>query len=154
MKRLFWKILYPLCRLNWKMGGSYKWVNVGKAAWNPDFFDPLWHYEWFGDDIPAIPNKVNLCGIEYRIRVKDKCIRFSECIGGRLIEFRRNCSVVLWSVSFTNYMPACHLDAAYRWVKAVYGDEHRIKSPIVDNTLSFFKTDVEQDSISSDLNSE
>jgi len=133
MKRLFWKLLYPFCWLNWRMGGSYKWVNVGKAAWHPELFNPLWHHEWFGDDIPAMPGEVNLCGIMHRVTIADGMIIFANPYSGQRIIFVRDQHdphALLWSVETGESAVACHLDAAYRWAKAVYGGEHEIKQPV------------------------
>jgi len=52
VRRLFWKIATPFVRVANRLGWlSYKWVNVCFAACDRNSFDPLWQYEWFGDEI-------------------------------------------------------------------------------------------------------
>lgn len=134
LRRLFWKCAYPFCRIGHKLFGlSYKWVNVGIAAWHGEYFDALWHWRWFGDSIDQMPDEVNLCGIVYRTTVAEGLVQFSEshCSGTRLC-FERDPHDqygFLWYYEGSQRVPACHWEEAYAWVKAVYGGSHELKRP-------------------------
>jgi hypothetical protein len=127
-RRLFWRLLSPAVwaahRLGWC---SYKWVNVCHGARRPDRFDPLWQYEWYGAPISEMPAEVVLCGIGYRTGASEGTVTFVEEFTKRRITFDRD-SIALeaqWYVSLgPSPAPAPHVDAAYRWVKAVFGGSH------------------------------
>jgi hypothetical protein len=134
VRRFFWRMAYPFVIVANKFGASYKWVNVVKSAWMTaeTGFGPLWHYRWFGDEIAAIPDRVVLCGIGYRVSVAEGLVLF-KCDDGMSvtrIEFTRDPHDkygFLWYVNVGGACPGCHLEQAYEWVKAVYGGSHQIK---------------------------
>lgn len=131
--RCFWKTVYPLAILGYRLGVlSYKWVNVGCAAWHREWFDPLWHHEWFGDPIACLPDSVNLCGIRYSASEREGLIQFiNRDFGTTRITFARDPHDPhdhLWRVELAGNVPAPHCDVAYRWVKAVFGGSfHRTR---------------------------
>lgn len=132
--RIFWRIAYPFCWLGNKLfGTSYKWVNVGIAAWHREYFDPLWHHEWFGDPIDSMPPAVNVCGIMYEISVAEGLVQFLDrhCSGRRL-RFERDPHDrygFMWYFESSGAVPASHIQKAYDWIKAVYGGSHELKRP-------------------------
>ena len=135
MKRLFWQCAYPVCLLCHKLFGlSYLWVNVDIAAWYPKYFDPLWHHEWFGDEIKRLPDYIILCGIGYRTSVSDGLVQFicDDGMSNNRLRFDRDphdSYGFLWYCDGVGRVPAPHWDCAYRWVKAVYGGPHELKRP-------------------------
>lgn len=135
IKRTIWKLAYPFCRvLHRALGLSYKWVNVGKAAWHPEYFDPLWHYQWFGDEITEMPEAVNLCGIMFHVSVADGLVTFSSRDFWEVIRFDRDPydpHAMLWYIRVGGRVPACHVASATAWIEAVYGGSHEIKRKAV-----------------------
>lgn len=131
MRRLLWKLAYPFTRMAHRLFGlSYKWVNVGKAAWHRERFDPLWHYEWFGDEIPEMPEHVNVCGIMYCVSVSEGLVSFRSRDSWSRMEFTRDPHdpyADLWYFEHSGHLPATHIDTAYRMVRAVYGGSHERK---------------------------
>lgn len=132
MRRLFWVFVTPLVRLANKFGWlTYKWVNVCLSASDPNSFDRLWQYEWFGDEIAIIPPQVNICGMMYRADYHDEgLIKFSCRDGWTFIMFTRDPHDIhahLWYVELTGHVPASHVDIAYRWVRAVHGGSFQKK---------------------------
>lgn len=125
---------YPFVVVANKCGLSYKWVNVVRSAWitADTGFGPLWHFRWFGDEIKAMPDRVILCGIGYRVSVSEGLVLFKcdDGMSGTRLEFTRDPHDkygFLWYVNLVGSCPGCHLEAAYEWVKAVYGGSHEIK---------------------------
>jgi hypothetical protein len=137
--RILWRIAYPFAySLNLFGWLSYKWVNVSKSAWitSETGFGELWHYEWFGDEIDAIPERVVLCGIGYRVAVSEGLVVFREACGmsAARIEFRRDPHDqygFLWYLELNGCVSASHVEEAYKWVKAVYGGSHERKRPAI-----------------------
>ncbi len=134
MRRLAWKLAYPFCLIGHKFFGiRYKWVNIGIAAWNPESFDPLWHWQWFGDSIDEMPESVNLCGIRYRVTVAEGMVQFRESpFNGTVFRFERDPFDkygFLWYFEGRGRVPSSHVEVAYEWVKAVYGGSHDLKRP-------------------------
>ena len=126
MRRLFWRLAYwPAIVAHRVFGASYKWVNVGKAAWHRELFDPLWHHECFGDPITAMPSEVNLAGHYYDVSSHEGLVTFkSEDWPYPPILFERDPHDVhshLWRVSCDGPMWAITMIDAYRWIEAVYG---------------------------------
>jgi hypothetical protein len=132
-RRLFWKLASPFAWCANRMGWcSYKWVNVCAGARRPDLCDALWQYEWYGAPIPEMPDSVILCGIEYRTGASEGTVTFVEDFTKCRITFERDAIArdALWYVELSGYRlktPAPHVDAAYRWVKAVFGGAHEWK---------------------------
>lgn len=124
--------MLPFVLVGHKLGLSYKWVNVSRSAWGTSSHNDLWHYRWFGDEIDAMPDYVNLCGIMYRVVVAEGMVLF-RCDDGMsttMIEFHRDPHDqygFLWYSEVNGRFPACHYERAHEWVKAVYGDDHEIK---------------------------
>ena len=133
--RLLWRLAHPFCVAGHKVFGlSYKWVNVSRAAWHRELFDPLWHHRLFGDEIQAMPDDVNLCGIRYNVTVAEGLIQFvSRDLHSRLM-FERDPHDrygFLWYYQGHGHVPVCHVCRAYEWVEAVYGGSHDLKRPAV-----------------------
>lgn len=129
-------MLYPFAWIGNKwLGLSYKWVNVAYAAWHPELYNPIWHYQWFGDAIEEMPDKVNLCGTMYDVTVSEGLVQFvnREMVITR-ISFERDPHdkyAELWYCSYAgsfNKVPASDLERAYEWIKAVYGGSFEVKS--------------------------
>lgn len=133
MRRLFWKLMYPFTVIgNRHFGLNYKWVNVARGAWTPTGFNPLWHYEWYGDPIPDLPKYVILHGIGYETEYNEACsiVSFVNTDFRDRITFNRNMSTSLWYVSFTRDPPASHIATAYKWVQAVFGGSFEFRIPV------------------------
>ena len=136
MRRLFWRCVYPIAVVTHRLfGTSYKWVNVGKSAWmRPETgYGALWHYQWFGDPIAAMPSKVNLCGIGYRVSVAEGLVLFCCDDGMSATQFRFERDpharmTDLWYCEAVGMFSASHFDKAYTWVRAVYGGSFEIKA--------------------------
>jgi hypothetical protein len=132
-RRALWYLLSPVVWCAHRLGlCSYKWVNVCVGARRPDLFDPLWQYEWYGAPIRDIPSRVNLCGIEYHAGASEGTVTFVDDVTKCRITFERDAveREALWYLALSGYRltaPAPHVDAAYRWVKAVYGGSHEWK---------------------------
>jgi hypothetical protein len=131
-RRLMWRVLSPVVWCAHRLGlCSYKWVNVCHGASRPDRFDPLWQYEWYGAPIREVPAEVVLCGIGYRTGASEGTVTFVEDFTKRRITFKRDAHARegLWYVSLSGAIPfpAPHVDAAYRWVRAVFGGSHEWK---------------------------
>ena len=129
-RRLFWRCAYPVARLAHLFGASYKWVNVGRAAWHRESFDPLWHHEWFGDPIAALPDQVALCGVAYNVAVAEGTVVFTTAYPfmgypKRLVFERRT---YLWYADVCSGIPVVHVLQAYQWIAAVYGGSHVIRA--------------------------
>lgn len=136
MRRLFWMVAYPLAYLAHRIvGASYKWVNVGHGAWRRDRFDALWHWEWYGTPVPALPDRVNLCGILYSAAEHEGLVTFTpEWIHQRpdwRITFRRDSieQASVWYVEVGGEIAAPHVREAYQWVCAVFGDSFESRRP-------------------------
>lgn len=132
LRRLFWRVLSPVVYYVHRFGWcSYKWVNVCIGARRPDLFDPLWQYEWYGAPIPQLPPEVVLCGIAYRTGASEGTVTFVEDFTKCRITFERDgiAREGLWYVVLSGRasIAAPHVDAAYRWVQAVYGRSHEWK---------------------------
>lgn len=122
MRRVFWKIVYPICLiLNKVFGLSYKWVNVSRAAWHSKSSNLLWHHEWFGDPITVLPKSVVLCGIGYETFYLEKdMVEFRHVgIGYSQLFFRKPKDTDLWYVHTNRNVPVCHVEQAYAWLLAV-----------------------------------
>lgn len=124
--RFKWRMAYwPALVLNRVFGVSYKWVNAGRGAWREDLYNPLWHHEWYGSPIPAIPNEVVLRGIGYRVSSHEGLVQFvSDSPFCHTISFTRDPHdphAHLWDVATSKPVSAEHIVEAYGWVKAVYG---------------------------------
>lgn len=118
-RRILWRLATPFVAIAHRLGAcSYKWVNVCRGAWRLDRFDPLWHYEWYGTPIKAIPSQVILRGIGYETAASDGAVVFIEEFTRRRIVFRRN-SAAIWEVSSVGSIDADRVCDAYAWVKAV-----------------------------------
>ena len=129
MKRLIWRVLFPFCWLGNVVGFcSRAYRNKGHAAWRRDRFNPIIHYQYFGDSIAKMPERVILCGIGYIVSVSEGLVAFIEespMWGCRsVIHFERDPYEkvqTLWRVSLQRSTAAPHVVAAYDWIKAVYG---------------------------------
>jgi len=134
MKRTFWKILFPFLYILNKLGlVSYGYRNKGLAAWRKDRFNPIVHFQYFGDSIEVMPTFVTLCAIGYNVRVSEGLVLFTEemsIASSSRISFERDpyekCSD-LWYVECKGHIPASHVVTAYDWVKAVYGGSFEYK---------------------------
>lgn len=129
---MFWRVLSPFVWCAHRMGVcSYKWVNVCHGAHHPERFDALWQYEWYGAPIRELPHLLTLCGIGYRVGASEGTVTFVEEFTRRRITFERDgiAREGLWYIALSGTMPApaSHIDAAYRWVQAVYGGSHEWK---------------------------
>lgn len=133
MRRLFWRIAYPVTIAAHKLFGlSYRWVNVGKAAWlTPETgFGALWHYRWFGNEIRELPSHVILSGLRHTVSVHEGLVVFVSDMSSGRIEFTRDPHdqyAFLWYIATNGSVPACHVEDAIQWVDAVYGGSHEIK---------------------------
>lgn len=117
-RRIFWRLATPFVAIAHRLGAcSYKWVNVCRGSWRLDRFDPLWHYQWYGTPITAIPAQVILRGIGYEAAATDGAVVFIEEFTRRRIVFRRN-SAAIWEVSSVGSIDADRVCDAYAWVKA------------------------------------
>lgn len=125
MLRLLWRMAYPLCLIANKCGASYKWVNVGYGAWHPELFDELWHWEWYGTPIKAMPSSVNLGGHHWKVNCHEGLVQFiDEDFMCRPFHFERDPHDVhahLWRLHCDGPAWASTVDYAYRWVQAVFG---------------------------------
>lgn len=127
VRRAFWMLAYPFCLIGNKFGASYKWVNVGKGAWHPEWFDPLWHWRWYGTQIEQMPETVNLCGIRYHVSVAEGLVTFVDRVSGTRLSFERDPHdryADLWYCDPGRRFPATHFREAYEWIQAVYGGSH------------------------------
>lgn len=132
-RRALWRALSPFVwaahRLGWC---SYKWVNVCHGARRPDRFDALWQYEWYGAPIRELPAHLTLCGIGYRASASEGIVTFVAEFTRCRITFERDviAGEGLWYLTLSGMSPiaASHVDAAYRWVKAIYGGSHEWKA--------------------------
>lgn len=133
-RRMFWRAASPFVwcanRLGWC---SYKWVNVCTGARRPDLFDELWQYEWYGAPIRELPSEVRLCGIGYRTAASEGTVVFIEDFTKRRMTFDRDAIAreAMWHLTLSGCplpaSPASHVDAAYRWIQAVFGGSHEWK---------------------------
>lgn len=139
MRRLIWKLLYPIAVLSHRIfGTSYKWVNVGIGAWNRESFDPLWQHRWYGEEIADLPVSVNLCGARHEVAVSEGLVVFRSRDYWTRVEFTRDPHDrygFLWYVTIIGNVPATTVENAYQWVKAVYGGSHELKRPALRNSV-------------------
>lgn len=148
-RRAFWCVITPQVWAVWhlykqfypelwrKPDGplSYKWMNVCHSAWQPNSFDKLWQYQWFGDPIEKLPAYVNLCGIVYKTVVTEGLVLFKADNGmtGTNIAMERDPHAKYSFMWYMNYektfqkVAMAHVERAYDWVKAVYGGSHEMK---------------------------
>lgn len=136
IRRFSWRFAYPFCRILHRFGLSYKFVNIGIAAWNRESFNPLWHHKYFGDEITNMPESVNLCGILYHVAVSEGLVKFSSRDTWSFISFTRDPFAMefLWYVELVGRVPASHVERAYEWIKAVYGGSFELKRPAIRGT--------------------
>jgi hypothetical protein len=129
--RALWASLTPFVWALHRMGAcSLKWVHVCLGARRPDLFNPLWHHERFGDAIPALPDEVVLCGIGYRASASEGTVVFVCDWACSRITFERDHHdphASLWYLTIAGRIPASHVDAAYRWVRAVFGGSFTVR---------------------------
>lgn len=132
--------MYPLALVGHKLFGlSYKWVNVGIGAWRRDSFDPLWQHRWYGDEIDAMPDSVNLCGCRYDVSVAEGLVLFVSRDYCTRLCFERDPHDrygFLWYLDGSNHVAVCHVVQAYEWIEAVYGGSHELKRPAVKQVTS------------------
>lgn len=133
--RLCWRLAYPFAWLSHRcFGTSYAWVNAGYGAWlTPETgFGPMWHWRWYGEPVTAIPERVNLCGIAYRVTVAEGLVLFrcDDGMSATRMEFTRDPYDrygFMWYAEIRGRCAVSHLEAASEWVKAVYGGSHEMK---------------------------
>lgn len=135
VQRLWWRCAYPFARAGHRLFGlSYKWVNAGIGAWHRDLFDPLWQHEWYGDEIPAMPPRVNLRGSMYDVSIHEGMVTFVDRDSFTRLTFERDPHDrygFLWYYEGSGRVAATHLEHAYKWIKAVYGGSHELKRPAI-----------------------
>lgn len=124
--RYLTRLSTPIVWLLWKIGvyGRAEW-NLCVGAWNPHLFDARWHFEYFGDPIASLPERVVLAGIEYHTHAHEGLVVFaSDAFFGRRIKFERDPHdplADLWYVHVSRETPASHVVQAYAWVCGVFG---------------------------------
>ena len=125
VRRVLWMLARPFAWLGHRVGlWSLAPVNVAVLAWRRDLGDALDHFEHFGTPIDALPEFVILCGIGYCTAVSEGTVVFTEYFTGRRIVFERDHHdplAFMWYVESSGRVAASHMDAAYRWIRAVFG---------------------------------
>jgi hypothetical protein len=126
VRRACWVMLSPIVWAAHRFGWcSYTWVNVCHGARRPDRFDALWQHRWYGAPVTALPDQVILGGTGYRTAVSEGTVTFVEEFTRGRITFDRDPHdrlADLWYLTLSRHAHAAtHVDAAYAWVRAVFG---------------------------------
>lgn len=136
-RRFLWAALSPIVWLVHRAElCSYKWVNVCHGARHPERFTALWQHHWYGEPIPALPPELALCGCPYTTAVSQGLVTFVDEFSRSRIAFERDPHdpfATMWAVSlYTSFViPAAHVQQAYEWVCAVFGDSFEARQTAI-----------------------